>query len=136
MLRLLLALGALSATALPAAALAQDDSPYDQGRAAAPGYSGWGDNSYRHDGGDQDNDADDDYGQAPSADAYGRDSGYQGADPGYRDARGDLRGGDHFTGRVGASWRDGAGRYCRWREVAHRDADGYDAYKWVTLCRD
>ena len=130
MLRLLLALGVLSAAALPAAALAQEDSPYDQGSAAAPGYSGWGDNSYHQDGGDHDDD--DDYGQAPSADAYGRDSGYQGVDPGY----GDARGGDRFTGRVGASWRDGAGRYCRWREVAHRDADGYDAYKWVTLCRD
>lgn len=127
MLRLLLALGALSAAALPAAVLAQDYSPYGEGNSNERGYSGWGDDSYRHVDGDQDRDVDD---QAPSAGAYGRDSAYQGDDTGYASGR------DHFTGRVGAAWRDPAGRYCRWREVAHRDADGYEAYKWVTLCRD
>jgi hypothetical protein len=135
MLRLVLALGVLSTAALPVAAAAQAYPSQDPDAGYQQGYSGWGDNSYRGDADrgydDQDNDrSDDSDAQAPAADAYGRDSGYRGADPGY------APGGDRFTGRVGAAWRDDAGRRCQWREVSHRDADGYDAYKWVTLCRD
>jgi hypothetical protein len=41
-----------------------------------------------------------------------------------------------YSGRTGASWRDAEGRSCQWREVVRRDNDGYDAYKWVPVCRD
>ena len=115
------------AVALPAAAVAQ---AY---RDSAPGYY-----------------------DPPQAGDYGRDSvdrddensdnGYNGGDDRYGHGDDRWRGdtgqgyggqgyGDRFTGRVGAAWRDDDGRRCQWREVARRDEDGYDAYKWVTVCR-
>ena len=133
MFRLVLVAAAAAALAAPAGAQAQ--SYYDQQRGysqSPPGDDDYarGDDyardGYSRDGGDR-------YGAAPDngGDGYGRPEAYGNAgDEGYG---GESQG--VFTGRVGASWRDDFGRHCQWREVARRDADGYDAYKWVTICR-
>ena len=112
-MRMLLA-AAAAAVLLPAAALAQpyydQPTPYPQDEAQT----------------------------ARSAGDYGRDASDYDTD---QDAQSALKDdGDysreHYTGRNGAAWRDAEGRYCRWREVSRQDADGYPAYKWVTVCRD
>jgi hypothetical protein len=104
MIRMILALGIMAAAAIPTMTLAQ---PYDndQGRYCD----------------DQGRCSD----RAPDARDYSRDSGYTGRGLG-RD--------DHYTGRVGARWVDGYGRQCAWREVTFHDADGAQAFKWVTVC--
>ena len=80
--------------------------------------------------------------QAPDARGDTRDSSYDDqyshpdyrADPDqYRDYRSDR---DQYTGRVGSRWVDANGRRCAWREVGFRDDDGYQAFKWVPVCRD
>jgi hypothetical protein len=99
----------LAAALLPAAALAQPYYSYDP---PTP-YHG-------EDGG------------VKSAQDYGRDtSAYVDDNDRSYDA-----GRQHFTGRVGASWRDADGRLCRWREVTREESDGYQSFKWVTVCRD
>jgi len=136
MFKVLIGLGALAACALPLSAAAQSyhqANPQDEGAAA------WRDYNFRPNS-DQEaygNGADDSRGYAddedqgpPSAQAYGADSAYEGPD--YAPP---PPSGEQFTGRVGAGWRDDQGRFCRWREVVRRDGDGYDAYKWVTVCR-
>jgi hypothetical protein len=120
--RLGLTLGALFVFAAPAISLAQtyDDQrtyPDDQGRYQQP---------------TQDPDRYDR--QAPYAGDSSRDSGYRGGDGRDDDL---YRSGAHYTGRVGDSWTDAAGRRCRWREVTWQDrTDGNQAFKWITSCRD
>ena len=110
MIRMVLALGLIAAAA-PGLAMAQ---PYDndQGR-------------YDNDQGRYCDDQGRCSDRAPDARDYSRDSGYTGRGLG-RD--------DHYTGRVGARWVDGYGRQCAWREVTFHDADGAQAFKWVTVC--
>ena len=128
MFRLVLVAAATAALAAPAGAQAQ--SYYDQqhGYSQSPpadDYDARGDD-HSHDGGDRDG-----AGRDNGGGGYGRPDTYgNSGDEGYR---GEGQG--RFTGRVGASWRDDYGRRCQWREVARRDADGYNAYKWVTICR-
>jgi hypothetical protein len=117
MLRLVLAAGGVAAALLPAAAMAQPyydpptPYPYEQQQSSSAG-------DYSRDSADNDRDMDDDSDRTGS----------------YTQDWGDRR--EHFTGRVGAAWRDADGRRCRWREVSRTEADGYAAYKWITVCRD
>jgi hypothetical protein len=137
MFKFVIGLSAMAACALPLAAAAQSYhqvNPEDEGSAA------WRDYNYRPNadrddyasrGDDSRGYADDqDAGPPPSAGSYGADSAYEGPeDPAAPPTDG------RFTGRVGASWRDDQGRYCSWREVGRRDGDGYDSFKWITVCR-
>ncbi len=118
MFRLVLAAAAAAALAAPAGAQAQ--SYYDQQRGysqspPADDYDARGADDYSRYGAERDPDR---YsgGGAYHAEGYG----------GYRR--------NQYTGRVGAAWRDDYGRRCQWREVTYRDTDGYDAYKWITVC--
>ena len=131
MFRLVLVAATVAALAAPAGVQAQ--SYYDQQRGYsqsppsddydAPGADNYSRYGAGRDGADRDNGGGG-YGYGrPGAYRSSRDEGYRGEGQGV------------FTGRVGASWRDDYGRRCQWREVARRDADGYDAYKWVTICR-
>jgi hypothetical protein len=110
--RMILALGLMAAAAIPTLGMAQ---PYerDQGR-------------YCDDQGRC-------FDRAPDARDYSRDSGYRDQDAGRDYSR---REGDQFTGRVGSHWIDAYGRRCAWREVSFHDNDGYQAFKWVTVCRE
>lgn len=110
MIKLILALGLMTAAAIPTAAMAQrydDQGRYcdDQGRCSD---------------------------RAPNVREDSRDSSYSDQATG-RDDRGDR---DQYTGRVGSHWVDDNGRRCAWREVSFRDNDGYQATKWVTVCRE
>jgi hypothetical protein len=121
MLRLALAAALAAAALLPVAAAAQpygydQPTPYPDERSSRSAGDYGRDSSVRdNDRGDQD---------------YDRESGTSG-DRGYdRDDQG-----EHYTGRAGAAWTDAEGRRCRWREVTRADEDGYQSYKWVTVCR-
>ncbi|MGA0601984.1 hypothetical protein ACO2Q3_14860 [Caulobacter sp. KR2-114] len=142
MLKIVIGLGALAACSLPLAAAAQSyhqDNPQDDGAAAWRDYNfrpNTGEEAYGNGADDSRSYSDDARGYGdddqgpPSAGAYGADSAYQGPDyapPPAVDGQ--------FTGRTGASWRDDNGRRCQWREVVRQDGDGYDSYKWVTVCR-
>jgi hypothetical protein len=111
MLKIILALGLMAAAGLPTAAMAQPYDP-DQGRYCD----------------DQGRCSD----RAPDVRDDSRDSSYSDQATG-RDNRGDR---DQYTGRVGSHWVDAYGRRCAWREVSFRDNDGYQAFKWVTVCRE
>jgi hypothetical protein len=153
----ILMLGACVAL-LAGAATAQ---PYDQDQPAAPNaYSdqsgpGQYDNG-QYDNGQYDNGQYDNgqyggqYDQGDrGADQYGadayRDNGYandRGWSGPYREPResygdryGYRMGGAHYTGRLGASWRDPEGRYCVYRELTWTGENGAPAYKWEPSCR-
>ncbi len=144
MLRLTLAAGLLAAVLLPTASMAQpyggpppdqgygsDQNDNDRGDNGDQGYQG-GDQDMNDNGGDQDRG--DDRGNAgpPPNQGYNQDNDRgDGDNAQYRPAGGRQ----HFTGRVGSSWRDANGQDCQWREVSRRDADGYAAYKWIPVCR-
>lgn len=135
MFKFVIGLGALAVTALPLGAVAQSYhqmNPQDDGSAA------WRDYNFRP------NTAEEAYGNGSddSRQAYGApydegppNAGDYGADSAYQGPVDDAAPDGAFTGRTGASWRDDQGRFCSWREVVRRDGDGYDAYKWVTVCR-
>ena len=127
---------ALAMAAAPVASLAQGYSDDDRG------YSDQG--GYYDRNGDYDNDQD--RGDYSDQDRYSSDQddsdnrsyesrSYEGRSYGsYRSAG--LHPGEHYTGRVGSTWRDAYGRDCAWREVSWWDRDGNQAYRWVQECRD
>jgi hypothetical protein len=115
MIKMILALGLMAAAAIPTAATAQPYDP-DQGRYCD------------QQGQCSDRSSD----RAPDVREDSRDSSYSDQATG-RDDRGDR---DQYTGRVGSHWVDDNGRRCAWREVSFRDDDGYQATKWVTVCRE